>query len=93
MPKGQYDRTKAKARDAAAPGEPGSEPAPKKRRKQRRKARASAVVPVPAPNGEAKRFDVSLDLRGGAVTIHAANGSLTLAPDEVGALFGFMRGR
>lgn len=85
MPRGVYDR---KSKEAEAPE------ATAKPQKRAYKKRATAVVPEqpkPRANGAAPRFDVSLDLRGGAVTINAANGSLTLSPDEVLALFAFMR--
>lgn len=89
MPRGVYDRTKRNETAAA-----NDAPTTKKPRKPR-KARAGAMVPSssPPPAQLTGRFDVSLDLRGGAVTIHATNGALTLAPDEVAALFTFMRGR
>jgi hypothetical protein len=84
MPKGIYQRKpKAEASNDAPPAV----------KKQGRKPRTLAVVPKVAKtngNGSAARFDVSLDLRGGAVTINAARGSLTLAPDEVLALFAFI---
>jgi hypothetical protein len=49
-----------------------------------------AEVAKRALNGSKGRFDVALDLRAGAVTINAQGGSLTLAPDEVLALFAFL---
>lgn len=90
MPKGVYDRSKAAPR--RAPAEPASPmlaelpKAPKKR-----KARRTAIV-VPIRKGveAAPRFEVALDLRKGAVTINAAAGSLTLAADEIAALFAFL---
>lgn len=87
MPKGIYDRKPREAGDEAA------NDAPAKPAKRGRKARALAVVPKVARNavtGSKGRFDVSVDLRGGAVTINAQSGSLTLAPDEVLALFAFL---
>jgi hypothetical protein len=87
MPKGIYERKPRKSTPEAANGG-GVQP-----RKPCRKARAVAVVPkiaAPRVNGSTGRFDVSLDLRGGAVTINAASGSLTLTPDEVLALFAFL---
>lgn len=79
MPKGVYERKpRGEASNDAAP-------TPQKRR---RKARALTVVKAKG-NGAAP-FAVALDLRAGAVTINAANGSLTLAPDEVLALFAFI---
>lgn len=83
MPKGVYDR-KPKTETAAE--------APAKPKKRGRKPRTALVVPKvagAAPNGSG-RFDVALDLRAGAVTINAMAGSLTLAPDEVLALFAFL---
>src|SRR5690348_14305943 len=87
MPRGVYDR---KAKTAS---EPPANDAAQPRQKRAYRKRADVVVAKPKANGEGSkgRFDVSLDLRGGAVTINAANGSLTLAPDEVLALFGFLR--
>jgi hypothetical protein len=46
-----------------------------------------------APSSDAKPFQVAVDLRGGSVTVNAANGSLKLEPDEVIALFGFLARR
>lgn len=89
MPKGIYDRTKA----AAATTQPPANDAAPTRAKKKRKPRAMAVVPGGKHADSAKRFDVSLDLRAGAVTITATNGALTLAADEVLALFAFVRGR
>src|SRR5690348_5725418 len=68
MPKGVYER-KPRGDDA-----PAANDAPAQPRKRGRKARALAVVPEAAAarvNGSKDRFDVSLDLRGGAVTINA----------------------
>jgi hypothetical protein len=92
MPKGQYDRSKAKPRGSSeltpdAPAAPAKKP---------RKARSTAVVPkVAKTNGDASagRFDVSVNLRSGGVTINASGGSLALARDEVLALFAFLGGR
>lgn len=87
MPKGIYER---KPRLAAEESPSAAVKEPKKRG---RKARAVVVVPQAAAakaNGSTARFDVSLDLRAGAVTINAAAGSLTLAPDELLALFAFL---
>lgn len=92
MPKGQYDRSKAKARG-------GDEPAndtPAAPAKKPKKARSTAVVPkVAKTNGEGStgRFDVAVNLRSGGVTINASGGSLALARDEVLALFAFLGGR
>lgn len=86
MPKGIYERKPKDAANDAAP----------EVKKRGRKPRTLAVVPkVAKPNGAAPggRFDVSVDLRVGAVTINAQSGSLTLAPDEVLALFAFMARR
>lgn len=86
MPRGVYNR---KPRDAANDAAPEA-------KKRGRKPRTLAVAPeVAKPNGKAPggRFDVSVDLRKGAVTINALAGSLTLAPDEVLALFAFIAGR
>lgn len=87
MPKGHYDRSKSKPRGEAANDAPAAP------RKAVKKAGSAALVPrVAKSKGDATggRFDVSINLRGGAVTINAAGGSLTLLPDEVLALFGFL---
>jgi hypothetical protein len=91
MPKGQYDRSKAKPRKGAT--DEAAPPEPAKRPRKPRTIHAVAKVAATKEVSSKGRFDVSLDLRGGAVTINAAAGSLTLSPDEVLALFGFMRGR
>jgi hypothetical protein len=90
MPKGVYDRSKSKPRT----DESANDAAPP-RQKKPRKARALAVVPKVKVNGAnaVAPFGASLDLRSGAVTINASAGSLALAPDEVMALLGFLRGR
>jgi hypothetical protein len=84
MPKGVYDRTK---KDESA-----NDAAPPQKRTYRKKA--ALVVAKPKTNGAhaVAAFGASLDLRSGAVTINAASGSLSLAPDEVLALLGFLRG-
>jgi hypothetical protein len=86
MPKGVYDRSK---RAAAATGLEAP-PAPRKPGPKPRAAIAAAKVAAPSVKSVQGRFDVSLDLRQGAVTINAASGSLTLQPDEVAALFAFL---
>lgn len=90
MPKGVYDRSTSKPRgEPKAANDPIPAPAPKKPAK----ARAAAVVrhsPRPVPDAPQSRFEVALDLRKGAVTINATNGSLTLQPDEIAALFAFL---
>lgn len=86
MPKGIYDRSAAR-KPAQPVHEAAAEPSKKKREgKGVRTTRVARVAPEPAKG----RFEVALDLRGGAVTINAASGSLTLAPDEVSALFAFL---
>lgn len=87
MPKGIYKR-KAKTDAGAEPTANDGARKPQKRTQKRRAGRA--VVPAPAPSQQQNRFDVSLDLRAGAVTINAQGGSLTLAPHEVLALFAFL---
>lgn len=87
MPRGVYDRSRK------GEAKPASE-APAQPQKRAYKRKSAAVVPKGATSGEVgtkARFDVSLDLRAGAVTINAANGALTLAPDEVLALLSFFR--
>lgn len=99
MPKGVYDRSKAKPRSGPTPGAVAplapipAAAATKKRAKKPGSAVARARAAAPAPVGQASRFDVAVDLRVGAVTVNAKNGSLKLERDEVLALFGFMAGR
>jgi hypothetical protein len=79
MPKGIYDRKPKEVIE----GEPAKPP-------RKAKAKRAAIV---ATNGSGQKpapFSVALDLRAGAVTINASAGSLTLAPDEVMALFAFI---
>lgn len=84
MPKGHYER---KPKD-----EPASDAAPPPQKRAYRK-KAALVTVKPKTNGAhaVTAFGASLDLRSGAVTINAASGSLSLAPDEVLALLGFLR--
>jgi hypothetical protein len=87
MPKGIYDRSKPRApKDDAA--NDAAKPATKARKPRALAVVAKVAKAIVAPAGA--RFDVSVDLRGGAVTINAQAGSLTLAPDEVLALFAFL---
>jgi hypothetical protein len=87
MPKGHYER---KPKDAAPI--PANDPAPPPQKRAYRK-KAAIVAVRPKANGAhaVAAFGASLDLRSGAVTINAASGSLSLAPDEVLALLGFLR--
>lgn len=87
MPKGHYER---KPKDAAP--EPANDAAPlRQKRAYRKKAEVVAVKVKPNGAHALSAFGASLDLRSGAVTINAASGSLSLAPDEVLALLGFLR--
>lgn len=89
MPKGIYDRKprgdqEEPANDAAKPMR-----AVRKPRAEGKGHRVVRVSPKPATG----RFEVALDLHAGAVTINASAGSLTLAPDEIAALFAFLARR
>lgn len=102
MPKGQYDRSKAKPRGSAAAAPTsilaGGTTAPPAKEKGGRKRKGTAVAaraaraaaPVPILPG---RFDVAVDLRGGGVTITASEGSLKLTRGELLAIFAFLTGR
>lgn len=87
MPKGHYER-----KPKGTTPEPANDPAPtRKKRAYRKKAELVAVKPKTNGAHAVAAFGASLDLRSGAVTINAASGSLSLAPDEVMALLGFLR--
>lgn len=88
MPRGVYDRTKKAATEQSA----NDAAQPRQKRAYRKKG--AVVKAEPKVNGAhaVAPFGASLDLRSGAVTINASAGSLALAPDEVLALLGFLRG-
>ena len=97
MPRGIYPRKprepkqKAEAADNKQRQTPEAAPAQRRKRAAPRRAKP---LPVPAARpglvARPDRFEVSLDLRAGAVTIHAQKGSLSLAPDEVLAFLAFL---